>query len=169
VKLWSHPEFPVLRERPLLAGTALLCRLVLAGVFLYAGAMKAMDPGLFLLDVRSFQILRDPWAAMLALGLPWLEIAAALALALGGWARGALLVMAGMLVAFGIALGSAWSRGLDVTCGCFGAGENHTDFVEVIARDAVLLAMVGFVAWAQPRVRRRARITAATAEPAPAE
>jgi putative oxidoreductase len=154
VKIWSHPEFHAFRRRPVFCGLALLGRIILAGVFLYAGVLKASDPGLFLLDVRSFQILRDPWAAVLALGLPWLEILAGLALLLGGWARGALLVMAGMLVSFGIALVAAWTRGLDVTCGCFGASENHTNFPEVLTRDAALLALVVFVAWARASLLR---------------
>jgi putative oxidoreductase len=154
VKIWSHPEIRAFPRRPVLCALALLTRLALAGVFLYAGVLKALDPGLFLLDVRSFQLLRDPWAAVLALGLPWLEIFAAVALGLGGWARGALLVMAGMLISFGIALVAAWGRGLDVTCGCFGASENRTNFPEVLTRDAVLLATVAFTAWVRPRLIR---------------
>ena len=49
-------------------------RLVLAAAFLLAGYEKARDPIRFLFDIRSFHLLPDPYAALLALGLPWLEL-----------------------------------------------------------------------------------------------
>lgn len=147
MKIAAFPERPLFRTAPALATAGLLGRLVLAGVFLYTGTIKALDPTAFVPDVRSFQMLDDPWAAWLALGLPWLEIFAAVALLLGGWARGALLILAGMLLAFAVAFIQAWWRDLDVTCGCFGKTENETNFVQSLAIDFGLLAVVGFVAW----------------------
>ena len=41
-------------------------------LWIIAGVLKVKDPALFLMDVRSFQMLGDPWAAYLALCLPWL-------------------------------------------------------------------------------------------------
>ena len=49
-------------------------RLVLAGAFLLAGYGKAREPIQFLFDIRSFHLVPDPYAALLALGLPWLEL-----------------------------------------------------------------------------------------------
>lgn len=147
MKIWSHPEFSSLRDAPVSALFALAARLVLAGVFLYAGVLKALQPQEFLLDVRSFQMLRDPWAASLALVLPWIEIFCGIALVLGGWTRGACLVLGGLLCAFAIAFVQAWVRDIDVTCGCFGKTENKTNFVQSLAIDAALLALTGFVWW----------------------
>jgi putative oxidoreductase len=155
VKIWSHPEIARLRTAPALMGAALTARVVLAGVFLYAGALKALDPQEFLLDVRSFQMLRDPWAAVLALGLPWLEIFCGIALLLGGWTRGACLVLAGLLLAFAVAFIQAWARGIDVTCGCFGKTENKTNFGQSLAIDGALLALTALVWWVRVRVDRR--------------
>jgi uncharacterized membrane protein YphA (DoxX/SURF4 family) len=151
VKIWFHPEIAHLRTAPVLALLALAARVVLAGVFLYAGVLKALNPQEFLLDVRSFQMLRDPWAAWLALGLPWLEIFCGLALLLGGWTRGACLVLGGLLLVFAAAFIQAWARGIDVTCGCFGKTENKTNFVQSLAIDGGLLVLTGFVAWAWGR------------------
>lgn len=156
VKILAFPERPLFRHTPGLAVAALAGRLLLAAVFLYTGSVKALDPAAFVIDVRSFQLLPDPWAAWLALGLPWLEIFAALALLLGGWARGALLTIAGMLLAFASAFIQAWARDLDVTCGCFGKTENHTNFVASLAIDSGLLAVTAFVAWAVSRRPRPA-------------
>lgn len=151
MKIWSHPEFTHLRDAPGSAAFAFTARVVLAGVFLYAGALKALDPQEFLLDVRSFQVLRDPWAAYLALALPWIEIFCGIALLLGGWARGACLVLGGLLCAFAIAFVQAWARDIDVTCGCFGKTENKTNFVQSLAIDAALLGLTGFVWWRHGR------------------
>ena len=55
---------------------------------------------------------------------------------------GGLLIIAALLLAFTAALGSAWHRGLDITCGCFSeepAG-TRTRFPGLIARDLALLA-----------------------------
>ncbi len=42
------------------------------GTFIYAGVVKASDPGLFLIDIRSYDmpIMHDPHAAWLAISLP---------------------------------------------------------------------------------------------------
>jgi putative oxidoreductase len=45
--------------------------------------LKVADPISFLDDVRSFDLLGDPWAAWVAMGLPWLEILAGLAVMSG--------------------------------------------------------------------------------------
>lgn len=156
VKILAFPERSLFRSTPGLAAAALAGRLVLTAVFFYTGAVKAWDPAAFVIDVRSFQLLPDPWAAWLALGLPWLEIFAALALLLGGWARGALLVIAGMVLAFAAAFIQAWARDLDVTCGCFGKTKNHTNFVASLAIDFGLLGLTAFVAWALSRRPRPA-------------
>jgi putative oxidoreductase len=159
VKIWSLPEPARFRETPVTAMASLIGRVVLAGVFIYAGALKVLDPQEFLLDVRSFQMLGDPWAACLALGLPWLEIFCGLALLLGGWTRGACLVLGGLLLAFAAAFIQAWARGLDVTCGCFGKTENKTNFVQSLGIDAALLALTAVVWWTHDRLRRPPRAT----------
>jgi uncharacterized membrane protein YphA (DoxX/SURF4 family) len=111
------------------------------GVFIYAGIVKAWNPQLFLDDVRSFQLLGDPWAACLAMGLPWLEIFAGIAVITGLWRPGGLLVLNGALIAFLGAIGIAWYRGIDIRCGCFGASMATSNYLELIARDVALLAL----------------------------
>lgn len=155
MKIWWHPEISRFRSAPLTAVVTLLARLIVAAVFIYAGVLKALDPQEFLLDVRSFQVLGDPWAAVVALGLPWLEILCGVALILGGWSRGACLVLAGMLLVFAGAFLQAWARGVDVTCGCFGKTENKTNFAQSLAIDAGLLALTALVWWGRSRLEPR--------------
>ncbi len=118
-----------------------LLHLAFGGVFVYAGALKARDPAAFVMDVRSFELLPDPWAAWLAMCLPWLEIFAGLAVITGVLRAGGLLVLNSSLLAFLAAILSAWARGLDIQCGCFGGGAGTSSHVELIARDVALLAL----------------------------
>jgi len=127
--------------------------LVFGGVFVYSGILKAWDPGLFLISVRSFHMLPDPYAAWMALALPWLEIFAGLAVVTGLFRRGGLLLLNGALAVFAVALITAWVRGIDVECGCFGGGEGGTGIVRALVRDAILLAM-GLYLWTTTRNRQ---------------
>jgi uncharacterized membrane protein YphA (DoxX/SURF4 family) len=137
----------------------LVLRLGLGVLFLYTGWVKAADPTAFLLNIRSFQMLPDPWAAWLAMGLPWLEIFTGVALIAGVLLDGALLCSAGMFTVFLVALLYSWHRGLDVTCGCFGRQENATDYPMAILQDVVFLAVTLAVIghrWVTLRRARRA-------------
>jgi putative oxidoreductase len=129
------------RPRTLLDMVMLTLRLGLGALFLYTGAGKAMDPMSFLMNVRSFQILPDPYAAWVAMGLPWLEILTGLALLTGVLVEGALTCLAGMLGVFLWAFIYSWQRGLDVSCGCFGKQDAATDYTQAITQDVLLLAV----------------------------
>jgi hypothetical protein len=119
---------------------------VFGGVFVYAGAMKAWRPMVFLDDVRSFALLPDPYGAILALFLPWAEIFSGLAVITGWGRKGGLLVLNASLVIFLAAILIAWSRGTDIRCGCFGgSGDVTSNYVELIVRDVVLLALGVFL------------------------
>ena len=124
-----------------------LLALVFGGVFVYAGALKLRDPGLFLIDIRSFDMLPDPYAAWLALVLPWIEILSGLAVITGVFRKGGLLLLNLALVAFFIAIGIAKSRGLSIQCGCFGGQESGSSYVELFVRDGVLLSMGLILLW----------------------
>ena len=119
-----------------------LLRLGLGGIFVYAGALKIWDPQRFATDVHHFQL--TPWtvSVLIAVYLPWLEVLAGLALIVRRLTPGASLAIVGMTVVFMIAITSAWARGLDISCGCFGKEEAKiaTDFFQLMLRDAALLA-----------------------------
>lgn len=124
-----------------------LLALVFGGVFVYAGALKLRDPGLFLIDIRSFDMLPDPHAAWLALVLPWIEILSGLAVVTGVFRRGGMLLLNLALVAFFIAIGTAKSRGLSIQCGCFGGQESASSYAELFVRDGALLVMGISLLW----------------------
>jgi putative oxidoreductase len=112
---------------------------VWGAVFVYSGILKLRDPGMFLIDIRGFDMLPDPFAAWLALLLPWVEIICGLAVISGFFRSGGLLVLNLSLLMFFAAISYAQYRGLDIKCGCFGASEGTSNYLELYARDAVLL------------------------------
>ena len=112
-------------NRPGLAASRIavwMLRLLLSGVFIYAGAAKICDPHAFSESIDSFRLLPTVLINLAAFTLPPLEILAGLLALLGGRLRraGAFCLLA-MLAIFLGALAQAQARGLSVDCGCFGA------------------------------------------------
>ena len=127
--------------------------LIFGGVFVYTGYVKAWSPLKFLDDVRSFALLPDPYAAMLAVFLPWLEILAGLAVVTGYLRKGGLLLLNASLLVFLAAIGIAWIRGTDIRCGCFGgASEASSNYLELVIRDLALIVLGSWLIYSQRRI-----------------
>lgn len=121
--------------------------LVFGGVFVYAAVLKLKDPGRFLIDIRSFDMLPDPFAAWLALVLPWIELLCGLAVITGALRKGGLVILNLALVGFFVAISIAKSRGLDIQCGCFGGSESSSNYTELFIRDGILIIMGLVLMW----------------------
>ncbi len=125
----------------------LLLHFIFGGVFVYAGILKVADPMSFLDDVRSFDLIGDPFAAWLAMGLPWLEIFAGLAVMSGFLRSGGMLILNASLLIFLVAISISWWRGIDIRCGCFGHSDATTSYRDLILRDLLLLAVGIVLVW----------------------
>lgn len=101
------------------AFVALGARGYLALVFLVACYHKILAPHDFALDIATYQILPLGLVNLMALILPWVELAAGLMLLVGFRARSAALLISAMMVVFTVAIGIALAKGLDMSCGCF--------------------------------------------------
>jgi uncharacterized membrane protein YphA (DoxX/SURF4 family) len=121
-------------------GVLLALRLVLGGLFVYAGAVKVLEPLDFAQNIRNYQLVGQSLSFVAAIVLPWLEILAGLALILGVWTRSAALVVTGLLVFFVVLTAVTMARGLDVDCGCFGSLSRKSGW-GVILEDLGMLAM----------------------------
>ena len=108
---------------------------IVAGVFIYAGVLKV-----FAHYIDNYRIL--PWTVSVALAfyLPWLEIFCGIALVFRFLYRGALSILAAMIVVFTLATFAAKVRGLDITCGCFGHASQHWSFASHLATNLTILA-----------------------------
>lgn len=132
-------------------------RLVLAAAFLLAGVEKARDPIRFLFDIRSFHLLPDPYAALVALGLPWLELICAAGVLGKLLYAGSLAVLASSLAVFMGAIAWSWHRGLDVSCGCFGETDFAMTYTQHLLLNGTLLGMAGWLLWREHRKTRQSK------------
>jgi putative oxidoreductase len=124
-----------------------IVRLILAclvgAVFIYAGAIKALNPLRFASDISNYALL--PWSlgVRVAFYLPWLEIILGLALIAQRLFAGAIVLTGGLLLLFIGATIWARAQGIDVACGCFGtAGSNLTLTWHLVLNGSLFAALV---------------------------
>jgi uncharacterized membrane protein YphA (DoxX/SURF4 family) len=126
------------RNKPVKIGVIVL-RMVLGGIFVYAAYTKLSEPWqLFAAGIRSYEVLPNQAADLLARTLPWFELAVGLLLIVGRWLRVSTLAMSGLLVVFFSLMVRAYAKGQTIDCGCFGPGE--TISWKTLLRDGSLLA-----------------------------
>lgn len=139
----------------------LLARLVVAGTFIWAALPKIQDPVAFTTAVTGFQVVSGPLAAWVGIALPWLELVIGLGLLVPTLRRGSGWITALLLIAFIGLHASAWMRGLNIDCGCFGESSSETppNYFLLIIRNLALLAActvvlirdhASSVSWAKP-------------------
>jgi uncharacterized membrane protein len=116
--------------------------LSLAGVLIAAAIPKISNPDQFALAVYQYHLMPVLLVNLVAIYLPWLEISCAAALvALPAARRGALLMVAGMLVVFTLAIALVVVRGQAIPCGCFGGDDSTAAGWWSLARNCGLLAL----------------------------
>jgi putative oxidoreductase len=114
--------------------------ILIGGLFVYAGVIKALDPVVFARDIGNYQMLPWPIGVWLALYLPWLEIFCGLALITRVLYRGGVFILTALMVLFIVITIVARARGLDVDCGCFGHATKSLSFAWHLALDFVLFS-----------------------------
>ncbi len=119
-------------------------------IFLYAGVVKIANPVLFAEQIDNYRLLPYLLVTIMAIFLPWLEVFCALLLILGKWTRGASLILMVLVAVFLVAIASAMARGLDITCGCFGAtAESSKVGWQKLIEDVFLFAAIALVFYQQ--------------------
>jgi len=126
---------------------SLVCRLAVAGVFIYASLDKIAHPDAFAGLVYNYRLLPLALLHPFALVLPWLELVAGIALLLGIFRRGAAVLCLVMTVMFIAAITVALSRGLDISCGCFHTDGGSNVGLSLLLRDVLLLAGCVCILW----------------------
>ena len=96
-------------------------RLSLAGIFIYAGLIKLLDPRAFAHAIAQYDLGPEGLLPLVAVGLPALELLAGIGLIFE--VRGSLTIIAVLLLIFLVILGYAVWHNLDIDCGCFTADE----------------------------------------------
>lgn len=130
--------------KPVASVMALVCRLVLGGVFLWAGIEKIIAPQEFAIAIDNYRLLPEGMINLVAVVLPWLELLLGMALIAGYLVRGSALLSAMLFLVFAGALTINLVRGLDISCGCFGGSAGKINWLYLI-RDGSLLGMSVFI------------------------
>jgi uncharacterized membrane protein YphA (DoxX/SURF4 family) len=102
----------------------LVARIVLGAIFVYAAYVKLRDPWqLFAMSINSYEVLPLAMAETAAHVIPWLELALGLMLIAGIWLRISGTILSLILLTFFTVMVRAYSKGMQINCGCFGPGE----------------------------------------------
>lgn len=135
----------------------LLARLVVGGVWIVAGWLKLPNPAASVRAVRAYDLLPEAIVPTIGHLLPVVEIVVGTCLVLGVLTRWSGVLSAMLFAAFVIGIASAWARGLQIECGCFGGGGFKkgaaSDYPWEIARDGGLLLLSALLVW-RPRTPR---------------
>ena len=112
------------------------------GVVLFlAGSVKVFDRGGTLDAVRAYQIVPVRVARVVAVVLPWLELAAAGSLMTGVMLTWGASLAVALLILFTVVLVITLARGKQVPCGCFGAATDDVVSWGKVAANIVLLVV----------------------------
>jgi putative oxidoreductase len=114
-------------------------RIALGALFVVTGVLKLGDPTAFAVEIHNYQLFPG-LAPVLAATLPAVELVVGAAILVGprAWVRAGALASAALMVVFTAAVGSAVLRGINISCGCFGAGSGPVTLMTVL-RDVALL------------------------------
>ena len=123
---------------------ALLCRVILGIVLIYASIDKIVHPAEFAKAIGNYNVLPFGLENLLGIVLPVLELLVGTCLVLGIMIDGSAIIAGGMMVVFIIAISQALFRGIDINCGCFKVTvENggHQVGIRRIIEDFIYLGM----------------------------
>ena len=133
---------------------------ILAVVFVVAAVPKLIDPGSFANDLLNYRLLPENLVGLVALFVPALELVIAAALLWPRYQRGAALLSTLLLVGFAAAMAQARIRGIDLSCGCFGAAFESKVSWLTVARSMLLAAMSAVPLFLLPPSAAELRTTA---------
>lgn len=122
----------------------LLIRVILGGIFIYAGAGKILYPANFAEAIANYQLIPFPGTNLVAIILPWVEFISGLCLLNGLKTQSSNFIIFLCLCVFTFGVVTALARGLDINCGCFSEAGRRVGFV-FLAEEAGLLAMSVYI------------------------
>src|SRR5512136_1489251 len=130
----SPGNIAMIRNKWVLLGS----RVVVGGLFIWAGVLKIIDPLGFGQSIENYRSFPHWLAFIIAIVLPWVEVLSGLFLIIGLFRRSSALIISVMLIGFIGLVAVAMLRGIDTTCGCFGSLSRKAD-LSLVLMDAVIL------------------------------
>ena len=123
----------------------LAARIVVGLVFLLYGLDKIAHPDDFARAIANYRLLPEALVNLVAVTLPWVELACGLLLLAGQWVRSAALVSAFLLCVFVVAVSITLARGLDINCGCLNTDAGRKVGVRLLVEDLLLIGAAAFL------------------------
>lgn len=123
----------------------LIIRLVVGTVFIFTGISKIVSPSLFAKDISNYAMLPTQLVNLMAIILPWIELVSGILFIVGIKIKANLILIAGMLLMFNIAVATAWARGLDINCGCFSDVASQKVGIQKLSENFAMLAGLTFM------------------------
>lgn len=125
-------------------------RVILGGMLVVTGALKVGHAPDLASAIAGFRLLPAAAIPLIAVLLPFFEIALGAYLVLGLFTRAAAWVACAQFVVYGAAIASAVVRGIPANCGCFGPNDTATADWPHVAFDLLLAALGAFIAMYAP-------------------
>jgi uncharacterized membrane protein YphA (DoxX/SURF4 family) len=123
-------------------GLRTMLRLALGLFFAVSGAMKGIDAQAFVGAIGAFQLLPDPFLPLAAFAVVTGELFFGTLLMFGIGTRPAGASLIAALVLFTAVIISVLIRGMDVSCGCFGAASGDVIGPWTILRNTLLIILL---------------------------
>ncbi|HUX28259.1 MAG TPA: MauE/DoxX family redox-associated membrane protein [Terracidiphilus sp.] len=127
-------------------------------IFLAASWHKLVFPYEFLSGVYAYEIVGPGLGAYVVVFLPWIELIVGLSLLVGLFPQGALAIASGCCFAFVFVQASALSRGLSISCGCFGGTPSPVTYATLLRTVFLLCGSVGCLVVAIRKAHRCAEV-----------
>ena len=124
----------------------ILSMIVLSMVFFFSGLTKFLDPVRFVLETYYYRILPVPALHILCVILIMLELLVVFTLWIPKWRAASAFLIAGMMLMFIVFIASAMARGLDISCGCFGAHSQQVGWSKIGENTVLLLCSLAVFA-----------------------
>jgi len=124
-----------------------LLRLVLGGLIFFAGMAKVLDLQGFFIGLLELDFLDANVAWGVSMLVPVVELGVGLWLIVGWRADWAAAAGFGMLFVFTVVLFSAWWRGLEIDCACFGPLSFGSTYFSWFLRNALFLLAFLWLFW----------------------
>jgi uncharacterized membrane protein YphA (DoxX/SURF4 family) len=125
-----------------------VCALILGCVFIYSSYHKIADPPDFAKSIHNYYIVPGELVNLAAIYMPWFELLAGVAVAIGVGRRGGALGLGLLTVVFIAVLAFNLHRGHPTICGCFGKfsdGLEWTDEIKFAKMWREILLDVGLI------------------------
>ena len=123
---------------------AVLLRVLIGGVFVFAGFSKLSLPHAEVVaHVQQYQVLPGWLVSITATCLPWIEVGSGTALLVGFYTTPAALLIAIQLCNFSVLMVIVLAAGIPIEdCGCFGNLGLPETPLQVLIRDLIMLALL---------------------------